>query len=615
VRCGHLLSVGYPDGQLYVNLRGFDAKLPAMSAVAALHQLLTSLNVSAVPAEHEQRVALWRSIVLDKSLLIVLDNAESADQVEDLLPGGGSSFVLVTSRNRLSGIAVRHSARRVTLAPLTPDESIELLADSVGRARVNAELPTVRRLAELCDHLPLALRIAAEQVTAGSQSRIADLVADLEDVQRRLDALQLPDDELCSVRAVLSWSYARLDAAAAHAFRMLGLFPGASIVPAAAAALLDLTRPAATSALQYLAAQHLVETSGTHYWMHDLTRIYAEELSRGGETTASRQQALDRVFGWYIRTLTPDYKANGIKLPFTPVVETRHEPLRFGDQKEFVAWCTREWSNLAPLVRTARQTGRHDQAWQLAYLLFDYFYAAGQTRDWVETLRTGLHSAEAAQDRRAQVVLRNHLSIAHSRLGQNSEAVHQLQLGLQLLGDPGDEILRTSLLGNLASTLREAKDYTAARPYALEALDLARRTGLDYYEAGCLDVLCELHAELGEFDEALRHGRPGLAAARRCQNMLLEVNILINLGIAEHGLGHDGTAQRHLEEALSLSGSGGDRYHEALAQFALAKVHHTGSARDQAIDLAGRALRRLSELDAEEVADVTAFLSALDAGR
>src|SRR5262249_48064434 len=155
---------------------------------------------------------------------------------------------------------------------------------------------------------------------------------------------------------------------------------------------------------------------------------------------------------------------------------------------------------------------------------------------------------------------------AYSRLGQNSNAVHQLRLGLRLLGgDPGDEVLRISLLGNLASTLREAKDYAAARPYALEALDLAHRAGLDYYEAGCLDVLCELHAELGEFEEALRYGRPGLTVARRCQNRLLEANILINLGIAERGLGHDETAQRHLGDALSLSESGGDRYHEALA--------------------------------------------------
>jgi tetratricopeptide (TPR) repeat protein len=614
VHCGHLLAADYPDGQLYLNLRGFDPNQPALSAAEALHQLLTSLNVRTIPADQEQRVALWRSLVHDQSLLVVLDNAESADQIEDLLPGGGSSFVVVTSRNRLSGLAVRYSARRVTLSPLTTDESLELLSDSIGRARVGAELPAAQRLAELCDHLPLALRIASEQVIAGPRSRVADLVADLEDVQRRLDALQLPDDELCSVRAVLAWSYARLDAAAPHAFRTLSLSPGVSIVAEGAAALLDLALPEATTVLQRLAAQHLVETTGSHYWMHDLTRIYAEEVSHSAETAASRQQGIERLLRWYVRTLTLDFRLSTAKLPFTPDIEAPHEPLRFGDQKELVAWCTREWYNLTPLVRTAHQTGHHDLAWQLAYLLFDYFYAAGQARDWIDTLRIGIRSAEAVCDRRAQAVLLNHLSVAYSRLGQNSAAVHQLRLGLALLDDPGEEVLRTSLLGNLASTLREGKDYAAALPYARQALDLARRDGLDYYEAGCLDVLCELHAELGEFEESLRHGQSGLEAARRCQNMLLEANILINLGTARHGLGHDGVAQQHFEDALSLTESGGDRYHEALALFGLAKVHRAGLARERASDLASGALLRLEELGAEEVTEVRNFLGALVAG-
>jgi DNA-binding SARP family transcriptional activator/tetratricopeptide (TPR) repeat protein len=618
VRCGHLLSVGYPDGEIYLNLRGFDPKQREVSPSDALFHLLSSVNVGTVPADHEQRVGLWRSVVQNKRLLIVLDNAASADQVEDLLPGVGPSFVLVTSRNRLSGVAVRHSARRVTLSPLAPEESVKLLSDAIGPARARAELSTVRRVAELCDHVPLALRIAAEQVTARTQSRIADLVADLEDVQRRLDALQLPDDEeLCSVRAVLSWSYARLDAAAAHAFRMLGLFPGVGIGSEAAAALLDRPRAEATAALRYLAAQHLVETAGGLWQMHDLTRIYAEEVSRGGETPASRQQALDRVLRWYVQTLTPVYRTGGVHLPFIPEADERHEPLRFGGQRELVAWCIREWANLMPLVRAARQAGRHEQAWQLVYLLFDHFYAAGQTREWVEALRVGLLSAEALQDRRAQAVLLNHLSVAYSRLGRNGDAVRQLRRGLELLSSVGDDVLRISLLGNLASTLREAKDYAAARPYALTALELARTTGLDYYEAGCLDVLCELHAELGEYEEALRYGEPALEAARRSQSMLFEVNILINIGVAEHGLGQDGPARQHLADALALSGSGGDRYHEALALFALARVEHAGADRAVAVrmaaELAGRALRRLAELDAEEAVEVTAYLAALDA--
>ncbi|WP_239069455.1 BTAD domain-containing putative transcriptional regulator [Streptomyces sp. SID13588] len=614
VQCAHLLAAAYPDGQLYVNLRGFDPKHPASSPADALHHLLTSVNAGTIPADQEERVALWRSIVRDRSMLIVLDNAESADQVEDLLPGGGPSFTVVTSRNRLSGLAVRYAARRVTLAPFSAEESMHLLSDSIGSARVGAEPSAARRLADLCDHLPLALRIASEQVTAGPRSRIADLVADLEDVRRRLDALQIPDDELYSVRGVLSWSYARLDAGAAHAFRTLGLFPGVAIRVEAAAALLDVPLSAAAAALRTLAAQHLVETTGSTYRMHDLTRIYAEEVSRSGETPDSRRRTLERVLRWYVGTLAPDGQDAGIELPFTLDGEARHEPLRFDDQRELVAWCAQEWDNIAPLVRTAQRIGCHEQAWQLAYLLFDYFYAAGKAREWVDTLRIGMRSAELTGNRRAQAVLLNHLSVALSRLGQNGAAVHQLRRGLRLLEDLGDDVLRTSLLGNLASTLRGAKDYAVALSYARAALDLARRIGSEYYAAGCLDVLCELHAELGEFEESLRCGRRGLAAARRCRNVLLEANILINLGVAEHGRGNAERARRHLQDALSLCESSGDHYHEALALFGLAKVHRTESARQAAHDLANRALRLLKDLEAEEVADVTDFLHGLGAG-
>lgn len=610
LHCAHRLAAMYSDGQLYVNLRGFDPKHPPLTPADALHHLLTSLNVRTVPAEQERRVVLWRSIVRDKRLLIVLDNAASAEQVEDLLPGGGPSSVVVTSRNRLSGLAVRYSASRVTLSPFTAEESVELLSRAIGRTRVAAELPAARRLAELCDRLPLALRIASEQVTA--RSRIADLVGDLEDVQRRLDALQIPDDELYSLRAVLSWSYERLTAEEAHAFRMLGLFPGVSLRPEVAAALLDVDVPAATALLGHLTAQHLVETNGVNYWMHDLTRAYAEEVARTGEPAAARRPPLERVLEWYVRTLAGGSAGGKVRAPFRLDPEFRHVTLRFDDQPAFVAWCTQEWHNIGPLVRAAQRIGCHDRAWQLAYLLYDYFYAAGRARSWVEVLRTGIRSASVTDDRRAHASLLNHLSVAYSRLGDNDVAVVQLQHGLRLLDGSDDDALRTSLLGNLASTLREAKQYPEALRYARRALELAHRSGSEYYQAGCLDVLCELHAELGEYEESSRYGRPGLAKARSCQNVLLEANILINLGVSEHGLGHGEAAQRYFQDAVSLCAAGGDRYHEALALFGLAKVHRAGSDRRPARELATRALQRFQDLDAEEVADVTEFLRGLD---
>jgi len=612
VRCAHLLAAAYPDGQLHVNLRGFDPRHPARSSADVLHHLLTSVNVRRIPEGRDQRAALWRSIVRDKRMLIVLDNAESAEQVEDLLPGGGPSFVIVTSRNRLSGLSVRYAARRVALGPLSAEESLTLLFTSIGSVRVAGELEAARNLAELCDHLPLALRIAAEQVSAGPAVKIGDVIADLEDVRGRLDALQLPDDDLSSVRGVLSWSYTRLSTETARAFRLLGLVPGVSIRPEAAAALLARPSPETADTLRDMAAQHLLQTTAGSYWMHDLTRIYAEEAARTGEPDDSRRQALERLLEWYVRTLAGRYETSSVRLPFTLDGAFPYDLPPLDDQRERVAWSGQERDNIAALIGAAQQIGRHDRAWQLCYLLFEYFYAAGQAREWAETVRLGMRSADLLQDRVAEAVLHNHLSVAYSRLGQNEAAVRELHTALQIAEDLGEDVLRISVLGNLASTLREAKDYTAALPHAEQAVELARRSGLIYYEAGTLDVLCELYVELGEFAEALRVGGLGRQAAQACQNVMLEANILIALGVAEHGLGHADTAVAHFREALALSESGDD-YHAARALLGLARVHRAEGRPEPAADLAGRALKLMRDLDAEDVEEVTEFLRALDA--
>ncbi|WP_194894735.1 AfsR/SARP family transcriptional regulator [Catenulispora pinisilvae] len=612
VRCAHLLAAAYPDGQLHMNLRGFDPRQPARSSADALHHLLTSVNVKKIPDGRDQRAGLWRSIVRDKRMLIVLDNAESAEQVEELLPGGGPSFVIVTSRNRLSGLSVRYAARRVALGPLTEDESLTLLFTAIGNVRVAGELTAARHLAELCGNLPLALRIAAEQVSAGAEVKIGDVTHDLENVRGRLDALRLPDDELSSVRGVLSWSYTRLGTETARAFRLLGLIPGVNIRPEAAAALLALAPAQAADTLRDLAGQHLLETTAGSYWMHDLTRIYAEEASQIGEPDDSRRQALERLLEWYVRTLAQRYQATpSIRLPFTLQDDFPYELVSLDGQNERVAWCAQEWDNIAPLMRAAQRIGRHDRVWQLCYLLFEYFYAAGQARDWVETVRLGMRAADQLRDRVAQAVLHNHLSVAYSRLGENDAAVRELHSALRLVEDLGEDTLRISMLGNLASTLREAKDYAAALPYAEEAVALARHSGLIYYEAGTLDVLCELYVELGEFAEALRVGELGRQAARSCQNAMLEANILIALGTAEHGLGHAGTAVEHFQEALGLSDSSDD-YHAARALFGLARVQHAEGRQGPAGELAARALVLLRDLDAEDVDEVAEFLRGLD---
>ncbi|WP_430789555.1 BTAD domain-containing putative transcriptional regulator [Actinoplanes sp. G11-F43] len=604
VRAGHLLRESHPDGQIYLNLRGFDPSHAALTPDAALHRLLTSVGARNVPGGREERIALWRSLLADKRMLVILDNAASAEQVEDLLPGGATCFVIVTSRNRLSGLTVRHAARRIPLGPLSEPESLNLLSSTVGPDRVGAEPESARRLAELCDRSPFALQIAAEQVVSTAGARIGDLVGQLENVQHRLDALQLPDDPLLSVRGVLNLSSATLGAAEARAFRLLGVLPGVSVSRHTAAALFGVDPVRAGVWLSGLAALSLLEQDGGRFTMHDLVRLYAAELS-ADLGAAERRDALARVLAWY--RLTVSRAGNGMLDRGWPIEtpESDVPTIHFEGQRDCLLWCIGESPNITALIRASAAAGHHGPVWHLVCLMFDYFYTAGHPLEWLELLETALRGAEADGNRVARAMLHNHSSVAYSRLGRNGVAVRQLRLGLALLGEPDDWRFRISLLGNLASTLREAKLYAAALNPALEALELAEREGIDYYLAATRDVLCELYAETGHWSDAMRIGEPGLVYARRSQSQILEANLLINIGRARFGLGVP-EAEEAFGEALRISEDAGDRYHQAVALFGLARV--SGSA-DGAAELARRALARFEELDAEEAADVRSFLA------
>jgi tetratricopeptide (TPR) repeat protein len=607
LHCGRQVGDRYPDGQIYLNLRGFDPTHPALTPTEALHQLLTSLGFTEPPSGHEQGVALWRSVTAGKRMLIVLDNAKTTEQVEDLLPGTGSCFVIVTSRNRLSGLSVRHGARRVGLGPLTEAESLHLLKNAVGPARIAAGVQDAARLAELCGHLPFALRIAAERVDATPGGGIADVVRQVEDARNRLDALQIEDDELCSVRGVLSWSVKALPGELARAFRLLGTFPGESITADAAQALLDAPEPAAGRRLRQLAAHHLLDQHQDRFTMHDLTRLYAAELA-GELTPDEREAALRRTLSWYQVTMR---EGHGHSL-LDPRVVTAYTPVAFNDQDQRRRWYAAELATLPALITAAHQQGRHESAWQLASLMFDYFYAAGHARSWLDILDVGLLAAEAAGNRRGRAMLLNHASVAHSRLGENDIAVRELHRGLALLNDPGDWTYRVSLLGNLASTLRESKNYDAAEAPALEALALARRADIDYYQAGTRDVICELYAEQGRWREAVGYGVDGLTYARRCSAHMMEANLLINLGLSHGGLGDREAAGKAFTDALRVSQETGDRYHEALALFGSARVtHQTGGTPAEARALAEQALTLFDELSSEEATEVRTFLTTV----
>ncbi len=607
VRAGHAVRDRFPDGQVYVNLRGFDARHPTLSPAAALIQLLASLGVMSATQDHQHRVALWRSVVAERRMLIVLDNAASAQQVEDLLPGAAGCFVLVTSRDRLSGLSVRHGARRITLGPLDDEESVHLLAAAIGTdtAEAAADPAAVQRLVELCDHLPFALRVAAEQIGGGAYG-IRELVTALEETQSRLDVLQLSDDTTLSVRAALACSDRVLGADASRALRLVAWLPGGTTTALATAALLDTSAREARRIMDQLCAQHLLSRDGDHYTMHDLTRAYGAELALR-MPDQELTEALGRLLRWYADAMASGVGIN-VTLKTTP---SRHELPQLSGEEDLSRWRLRELPMIVALIRRGQALGHHERVWQLAVSLFPTFWSAGNATEWLDVLEVASRSANNLHDPYAAAVLLNHESVAHDRLGHTDLAVERLREALALLDDTNG--YRVILLANLAATWRGAKNYDEAMRVAHEALELAQRFGEEhaYALAAVNATLCELNVDLERWTQAVHHGTAGLRYTDTVGRRLMRVSLLIGLGLAHSGLGDLRTADEYLAQALALSVDAGDLYDEGMSLFAMARVRLArgdGRARQEADNLADRALRRLSEVgEKADVDDVRAF--------
>jgi len=305
VHWSHQAASRFPDGCLFANLRGYGPASAAAEPGEVLDRFLGALGTPRgnIPRNPESAAALLRTYLHGRRMLIVLDNAASADQVRPLLPGPGDCRVLVASRSRLSGLTARDGARRLSLEPMPPGEAVALLGQILGVQRVAAEPGAAARIARDCDYLPLALRIAADRAQARPALRLSALATQLASDTDRLDLLGIVDDASAAVRTVFSWSYRALSARPARMFRLLGLYRGQDIGIPAAAALAGTTPQEARQAVDALTAVSLLEECGPdRYRFHDLIRLYAAECAEVGETVADRAAAIRRLLTWYQHT-------------------------------------------------------------------------------------------------------------------------------------------------------------------------------------------------------------------------------------------------------------------------------------------------------------------------
>jgi tetratricopeptide (TPR) repeat protein len=563
VRWGHLVADEFPDGQLYIDLRGFDPDAP-MEPGDALARILRTLGVpgAEVPYDVGERAARYRSLLAGRRMLVLLDNAASTEQVRPLLPGTASCFVLVTSRDSLAGLIARHGARRIELGLLDTADAEDLLRTLIGD-RAIAEPSAVTTLVDLCTALPLALRIAAELVIDRPEDPLAKLVAELGDEHSRLDLLDANADARTGVRAVFSWSYRHLPADAARLFRLLGLGPAVDISVEVAAALAGVPSATVRRLLDTLARAHLVHRSGNgRYDMHDLLRAYARDLARREESDEDRggavERLLDHLLGCAAGAMDAVFPAERHN---RPTVETAVRA--FGDPAEARRWLDAERMTLVDAAGFATRHGWPSHAVRLAEVLWRYLQNGAHHTDAVTIHSVALDAARALGDVRAQSTARTNLGTVWWRWGRYDRATDDYVRALTAFREIGDRAGQARVLTNLGAVHYQLGRYDDAAEDCRQAVEVFRDLGDRRGEARASDNLGGILRRQGRWDEAAAVHQAALSILREIGDRAGEARALDNLGAVLQRQGQwQAAAERH-RAALEILREIGDRAGES----------------------------------------------------
>ncbi|MCI0687759.1 MAG: tetratricopeptide repeat protein [Sporichthyaceae bacterium] len=501
---GHAISTGFPDGQLYANLRGYGAGRPAEPGPVLLSFLRALGAAEEAPAGLDETASRYRSALAGKRVLVLLDNAGSAEQVRPLLPGGPGCLVVVTSRDNLAELVDTDGTHRLTLDVLDPPTAVDLLNRLLGRDRINAELAAATELSRACDHLPLAIRIAAAHLADRPDRAIATQVAAMT-AGARLDQLRVEGDESSAVRVAFHHSYAHLDPPQARLFRLLGLVPGPDFTVDAAGALLDAPDASADADLQRLATVHLIESKPNgRYTIHDLLREYAAECSETADPQAERDQARGRLYRFYLarsdaaaRVLFP----GALRLPSS--IDGGSNGELFSDRAGAMAWLDAERVNLVAACAAAAEDPAHRElAWQLADALRRYLWHRSDLTDRRAVAMAGQTAAAAAGDQLTRAAGEIGLGTADLR---NPDAVGHLSHGLELCRQAGWTDGEAVALGGLGIAYSESGQLAEAADHFHQAVAHNERIGRAVGLAINLGNLGLLQLRTGQFGPALEH--------------------------------------------------------------------------------------------------------------
>ncbi|MFC8368231.1 BTAD domain-containing putative transcriptional regulator [Streptomyces sp. NPDC057239] len=567
VHWAHEVADRFPDGQLYINLRGFDPTGSVMTPDEAVRVFLDALGVppQRIPGDFDAQVALYRSVLARRRVLVLLDNARDTEQVRPLLPGSPGSLVIVTSRSRLSGLIAGEGAHPLTLDQMTPTEAFDLLAARLGTDRLAEEPRAAGEIIARCGRLPLALAIVAAHAGVRPGFPLSAIAEEVRDSHGSLDAFAGGDDITTDVRAVFSWSYKALSAPAARLFRLLGLHCGPDISVPAVAALAGLPPREARGLLGELTRAHLLtEHFPGRCTLHDLLRVYAAERARAEETARERDDAVERLLTWYLHTADATYPhitPNRRRIPLEPLPDGCR-PLVFTTREEALEWCETERPNLVGAVHQAAGSGQPGIAWRLPAVLWGFFYLRSHTHEWLDTATTGLAAARAAHDRKGEAQALADRSAALRDSGRLEEAIGPLREAMAIFRDLGNAAGRTSTVANLGDAYLQAGHLRKAVEYTRRGLAIARATGNVWSQGIALSNLGDAYQRLGRFDEAVDCLEQALAILRAHDNRWVEGITLDILGTVHRRLHRYDEAVEHYHQALKTHRDIGNRWGE-----------------------------------------------------
>ena len=565
----------FPDGQLYVDLCGFDAEGSSISPAEVLQGFLQALHVPAhrIPDSLAAQSSLYRSLLADRRMLVVLDNARDAEQVRPLLPGAPGCLAVITSRDRLSGPVVAEGVQPIHIELLADGEARELLGSRLGTDRVAAEPDAVDRMVAGCAGLPLALAIVAGRAALNPSFTLSAIAGELAAARGRLEGFG--GVELNDVRAVFSWSYRTLTPAAARLFRLLGLLPGPDVAIPAAASLAGVPAPQVRASLAELAAAHLLtERTPGRYTFHDLLRAYATELVHEDEGEAHRRDARHRLFDHYLHTadlanrLLYRDDAAGLLPPRAGVTVAD-----VTDQRQAIAWFDAEHRSLLAAIEQAAGQGFDTHTWQLARTTMQFFQRCGLWYGMVSTRRAVLDAADRTTDPAGLAHLHRSVAIALSALRRDDEAHKHLRYALDRFREIGDAVYEADTHNAIGWVYERLGKPRESLHHAEQALALSRTTGRRTAVANALNNVGWLNAHLDRHDDARRYCEQALALQREGNDTHGMAATLDSLGFIHHSLGHDDEAISYYRQALSLYREVASRYYESRTLTRLGDSH------------------------------------------